>query len=155
MPGRISSPQTIAPTATIAADHPNAVVYPWTAASAVEWCDAVKLLVALAAIVLSSAVPIEPPICCIVLTLAEATLASAERTPQGGGVHGGRHRHTEAEAEDEQGRQAVRAVRGVHADPGEERHPAGGHEQAGGHQRLGADPWQDDRARRDGAEVRR
>jgi hypothetical protein len=82
VPGRISSPQTIAPTATIAADHPNAVVYPWTAASAVEWCDAVKLLVALAATVLSSAVPIEPPICCIVLTLAEATLASAERTPR-------------------------------------------------------------------------
>ena len=39
-------------------------------------------MVALAAIVESSAVPIEPPTCWLVLTVAEATPASWESTPR-------------------------------------------------------------------------
>ena len=39
-------------------------------------------MAALAAIVLSSAVPIEPPSCCPVLMLAEATPASRGATPK-------------------------------------------------------------------------
>ena len=38
-------------------------------------------MTALAKIELSSAVPIEPPTCCIVLTIAEATPVSARSTP--------------------------------------------------------------------------
>jgi hypothetical protein len=41
----------------------------------------VYVLTALAKIVLSSAVPTEPPTCCEVLTIAEATPASEPSTP--------------------------------------------------------------------------
>ena len=40
-----------------------------------------RLTAALAAIVLSSAVPTEPPTCCMVLTVADATPASSGSTP--------------------------------------------------------------------------
>ncbi len=67
------------------ADHQNAVVYPWTAAlaitSGVAAFPAANVVAALAASVLSSAVPREPPICWVVLTIAEATPASSSPTP--------------------------------------------------------------------------
>src|SRR3954465_5156515 len=71
--------------AKIAADHQNARGEPATPACGagvgVAALPAMKPLVALAASVLSSAVPTEPPTCCIVLTVAEATPASVPSTP--------------------------------------------------------------------------
>jgi hypothetical protein len=43
-------------------------------------CEVTKLVAAVAENVLSSATPIEPPTCCIVLTSAEATPASSGST---------------------------------------------------------------------------
>ena len=59
---------------------------------------------ALAASVLSSAVPIEPPICWLVLTIAEATPASRRSTPSVAVLIAGRHDQAEAEAHDQQAR---------------------------------------------------
>ena len=64
---------------------------------------------------LSSAVPIEPPICCEVLTVAEATPASCGRTPAVAGVH--RRGEDGAHAEPDQ-QQRAEDVRGVGAGAG-------------------------------------
>ena len=76
-----SSSASSAPPANAAADQPKAVVKPWTAAAAAPWALPRWAVVAPAAIVESSAVPIEPPICWLVLTAAEATPASPRSTP--------------------------------------------------------------------------
>src|SRR3954452_15952002 len=71
--------------AKMPADHQNAVVKPWIAAAlttaGVAILPATKLLVAVLAIVLSSAVPTEPPTCWLVLTIADATPALRGSTP--------------------------------------------------------------------------
>jgi len=50
-------------------------------ASRPAWWVTRKLAVALSAIVLSAEVPMDPPTCCIVLTMADATPESSRRTP--------------------------------------------------------------------------
>ena len=70
----------------MAAAHQNAVTYPstaaWRSASAVGPRSARKSVAADTASVLSRAVPIEPPTCCEVFTIAEATPLSRAGTPR-------------------------------------------------------------------------
>jgi len=63
----------------------NAVVYPCTALRTARLTDGAwlraKLAAELAATVDSSAVPTEPPTCCMVLTIADAAPAARGATP--------------------------------------------------------------------------
>jgi hypothetical protein len=74
--------------------------------------------------VLSSAVPIEPPTCWLVLTIAEATPASLRSTPSVAVLIAGAKIEAEADAHDEQAGQDVRGVGRVDAELGEAGHAA-------------------------------
>ena len=71
-----------------------------------------------AAIVLSSAVPIEPPTCWLVLTIAEATPASSRCDAERGGLHRRGHDRAQAEAEQHQAGEHVGGVARVDARAG-------------------------------------
>ena len=111
---------------------------PWSATNPV---------VADTANVLNSAMPIEPPICWEVLTIAEATPLSCAGTPEVAVANDGA-RSAEADADQHQRRQYVRGVGGVDADPREQHHAECGDEHARGHERSRAGAGQQPRARR-------
>jgi hypothetical protein len=75
------------------AAHQNAVTYPstaaWRSTSGAGPRSTRKSVVADTANVLNSAVPIEPPTCCDVLTIAEATPTVPPRHAEGGRSEGG------------------------------------------------------------------
>ena len=89
-------------------------------------------MAALAAIVFSSAVPIAPPSCCPVLTLAEAIPRVAWRHAEGTGVGRRREYETTAETGHDERPEQSRHVTRVHADPGEPDHAGRVEQQANG-----------------------
>ena len=118
-------------------------MYPWTAAL----CTAATLLMwlaryvvaAVAATVLSSAVPSDPPTCWVVLTSALATPASLGSTPIERRAAHGDEGHPHAEADEDLGREDVDEVGAVHRQSREPQEPAGGQRQSGHHEGPGAD----------------
>ena len=82
-------------------------------------------MVALAAIVLNSEVPIEPPSCCPVFTLAEATPASAGATPNVPVLIDGAMTKPREDPSTSSGG-SIGRIAGVRADPGQPGHAHGG-----------------------------
>ena len=104
---RRSRPPTRTPSCSCARPH-------WPAAAAGRRRAGVRSAsrwpAALAAIVLSSAVPTEPPTCWIVLTVADATPESLASTPRVARLNAGCEHQAEADTEQEQRGQDVRGV---------------------------------------------